>query len=218
MKNVGYCITTDHIVYLICRSPSEEPSLRPHVCFHCTMSIWLSHMQHASPHVPLPSSSCATPLLMCHSPPPHVPLLLLMCHSPPHVPLPSSSCATPLLMCHSPSSCATPSPPHVPLPFSCATPPPAHVHLPFLTFNTIPFPSPLPHPLCPSHAGSVAPPFQAISTRGPSAQQLKNTLQLEVDENTPQNYSRLVCSNGNEVGAAAGFPIRVSTLFSPVLL
>ena len=190
---------------LMCHSPSS-----------CATPFFMCHSPSSScatpplPHVPL-SSSCATPPphvplpSSCATPPPHVPLpLLLMCHSPPHVPFPSSSCATP--------------PPHVPLPSSCATPPPPHVHLPFLTFNTVPSPSPLPHPLCPSHAGSVAPPFQAMSTRGPSAQQLKNTLQLEVDENTPQNYSRLVCSNGNEVGAATGFPIRVSTLFTPVLL
>ena len=59
--------------------------------------------------------------------------------------------------------------------------------------------------------GAMAPALKAISTSGPNAEQLKSALQLEVDENTPTRYSRLVCSRGDEVGIAAGFPVRVST-------
>ena len=109
-------------------------------------------------------------------------------------------------------------------PHPCATGPSSLCHWPLLPVALAP--PPLWHwPLLPcdtgptpTHAGSVAPTLQAISTSGPNATQLKSALQLEVDENTPSKYSRLVCSHGDEVGIATGFPIRVSTLFTTAFL
>ena len=92
----------------------------PSGCPICNMPLLMYHSP--PPHVPLPSS-CATP-------PPHVPLpLLLMCHSPPHVPLPL------LLMCTYLSSHSTPSFPHRPSPTPSAPPMQAQWLLPFRPYQ-----------------------------------------------------------------------------------
>ena len=54
--------------------------------------------------------------------------------------------------------------------------------------------------------------LQFISTSGPSPRVLKESLNMEVDENTPKLYSRLACCHGNEVAMATGFPLKVNIL------
>jgi hypothetical protein len=57
-------------------------------------------------------------------------------------------------------------------------------------------------------SGGVGTLMQSTSTSGPSPVVLKESLNMEVDENTPRAYSRLACCQGDVVAIATGFPMK----------